>query len=190
MEHEHVHPGAPRQRVDRRRSGVARGRADDGQMFVAAGQEAFEQEPEELQRDILERQCRPVEQFEQPMLPVELNEWSDGGMAETAICLRAQCAQIVARQHTRDERRHDLDGGVDIRQTAQGGDLLDGQRRPGFGQIQAAIAGEASQRHRLEIENGRIAPGAYVAHRAPAPSGRGACRQPRASSADTPPAHR
>ena len=85
MEHENVDLLAPRHGVDRRRPGIARRRADDGQVIVTARQEAFEQLSQQLQRDILERQGRAVEQFEQPMLMIELHQRHDRLMAEPAI---------------------------------------------------------------------------------------------------------
>ena len=85
MEHEDVDLLAPGHSIDRRRSGIARRCANDGQMIIAARQEAFEQLPQQLQRDILERQGRAVEQFEQPMLMIELDQRHDRLMAEPAI---------------------------------------------------------------------------------------------------------
>src|SRR3546814_7099427 len=67
MEHEDADMLAPRDRLDRRRSGIARRRPDDRDIGIAAAQEFFEQLAEQLQRDVLERERRPVKQFEQPV---------------------------------------------------------------------------------------------------------------------------
>ena len=78
---------APGDRVDRGRAGVAAGRADDRQVLSAAGEEFLEQQAEQLQRDILERQRRAVEQLEQPLPLVELDQRGDRGVGEAAVGL-------------------------------------------------------------------------------------------------------
>ena len=86
VEHEDIDLGAARHGIDRRRAGIARGRADDGQVLASPRAEEFlEQQAEQLQRDILEGQRRPVEQFEQPLLFVELLERRDRLVGEAAI---------------------------------------------------------------------------------------------------------
>ena len=90
VKHEDVDMRAIGDRRDRRRPGVARGRANDGEMLVALGKEPLEQEPQHLQRDVLERQRRAVEQFEEPMLLVELDQWGHRVVAEAAIGRLAQ----------------------------------------------------------------------------------------------------
>ena len=54
-------------RVDRRRSGVAARGTDDHHVLVALGEHVLEESPDELQRDVLEREGRAVEQLEQPL---------------------------------------------------------------------------------------------------------------------------
>ena len=94
VEHEDFDLLAPGHRMDCCRTGVAAGRADNGQLGVRAGQKAFEQLTEQLQRDILERQRWAVEQFEQPMLPVKLYQRRHRIMRKTAIGGGAQIAQF------------------------------------------------------------------------------------------------
>ena len=89
MEHEDIDPFAPRHRVDRRRTGIATGRADDGQRRFTRLDEAFEEQSQQLQRHVLERQRRAMEEFEQEMPVVELNQWGDRSMGEAAISLLA-----------------------------------------------------------------------------------------------------
>src|SRR3546814_19058701 len=58
MEHEDADMLAPRDRLDRRRSGIALRRPDDRDIGIAAAQEFFEQLAAQLQRDVLERERR------------------------------------------------------------------------------------------------------------------------------------
>jgi hypothetical protein len=50
---------------DRRRAGVARRRPQNGHPPIAPGQHMFEQPAEQLQRNVLEGQCRAMKQFQQ-----------------------------------------------------------------------------------------------------------------------------
>jgi hypothetical protein len=92
--------------------------------LVAVGEETLEQQAEQLQRDILERQCRPMEQLQQPVLRIELNQRRHRAMAEAPIGCGAQLAQIVVAQRTRDERPHHRHRRVDIGQPGQRLDLV------------------------------------------------------------------
>ena len=47
---------------------IAGGRADDGDFFTALFQDRIKQQPHQLQGVVLERQSRPVKQFQQPMI--------------------------------------------------------------------------------------------------------------------------
>ncbi len=164
VEHEDVDPLTPRHRVDRGGAGIAAGRADDRQMPVGARDEAFEEQPEQLQRDILERQRRPVEQFEQEVAMVELDQRRHRVMAEPAIGGGAQVAQLRFAERVADERLHHPHGGFDIGQARQVRDLVRAHRRPFDRDIKAAVAGEARQRDVAEIEFGRGAARALVTH--------------------------
>ncbi len=164
VEHEDVDAFTPRHRVDRGRAGIAAGRADDGKVAVGAGQELLEQQAEQLERDILERERGAVEQFEQEMAVVELDERSHRVMAEPAIGARAQFAQLVFAEAARDERGHDADGGFDIGEARHVGDLVGGEARPCDGNVQPAVARQASEGDFTEIEFGRGAARALVAH--------------------------
>nr|GFD59507.1 hypothetical protein [Tanacetum cinerariifolium] len=77
-------------------AGVAAGRADHGDVAGAALEEFLEQEAEQLQRDVLERQRRAVEQLEQPLIVIELHQWRHRGMGEAAISGLAQLGQLGA----------------------------------------------------------------------------------------------
>ena len=85
MEDEDVDPVPVAAGLDRRRAGVARGRADDGDPLAALGQHMVVEPAQELQRHILEGQRRPVEQLQQPGPGIDLLQGRHRLMAETGI---------------------------------------------------------------------------------------------------------
>jgi hypothetical protein len=135
VEHEDVDAVPPGNRIDRRAAGVARRRADDRQMRIAAGEELLEQQPEQLERHVLERQGRSMEQLEQPVALVELYQRRHRGMREPAIGLGAQRTELVLAQVAGDERQHHPYRRLDIGEPGQLGDLLAREARPGRGHI-------------------------------------------------------
>ena len=69
-----------------------------------------EEPADELQREILERERRPVEELQQPLVRVELHERADRRVAEPGVGLVAQALeqrglQLVAREGPDDARR-------------------------------------------------------------------------------------
>ena len=134
------------------RARIAAGRADNGEALAAPFEERLEQPAKQLQRDILEGERRPVEQFEQPVLLVELQQRRNGGVAEIAIDRVAQRQQFILGQAARNEGRHDPRGEIGIGKAAHGANLGLTETRPLGWDIEAAIAGEAGQRHPFEIE--------------------------------------
>ena len=87
--------------------------------------------PDELQRDVLERKRRPVEQFEQPVLLVELFERGHRLVGEAAIGLGGEFQQALGRQAGADERLHDALGQRGIGQPGHPGNGLQPDVRPG-----------------------------------------------------------
>jgi hypothetical protein len=164
MQHEDVDAVSPGDCVDRGAAGVARRRADDGQRLGAAHQEFLEQQPEQLERDVLERQRRAVEQLEQEMAVVELDQRRHRGLGEAAIGLRAQFAQLVFAQVVAGERRHHPNRGLDIGKALQPLDLLAREARPAGRNIQAAVARQAGKRDVTETKQRRGASGALILH--------------------------
>ena len=124
VEHEHFDAVAPRQRVDRSRAGVAAGCADHGHVPGASRKKPLEQQAEQLHGHILERERRPVEQLEEPLIVVELHQRGDGGVGEAAIGLFAQREQRVRGHRIRDEGREHAGGGLRVGQAVQRGDLV------------------------------------------------------------------
>jgi hypothetical protein len=165
VEHEHVDPLAARDRVDRRAAGVAAGRPDDGQALVAAGEEFLEQQAEQLQRDVLEGERRPVEKLEQPVALVELHQRGDRRVGEAAVGLIAQLAQAIGREAVADERLHHPRRQLGVWEPAHGGDFAFGEARPLGGHIEPAVARQPGQRRAFEVERGGAAAGGDVLHR-------------------------
>ena len=83
-------------------------------MLVLPGEEFFEQQAEQLQRNVLERQCRAMEQLEQPLLPVELDQRGHRGVGKTAIGLLANIPQFRLVERIADKRQHHPDRGFNV----------------------------------------------------------------------------
>ena len=64
IQHENVERGAVAAGGERRRAGIARGRADDRHLFLPPRQHFVEQPAEQLQRQILEGEGRAVKQLQ------------------------------------------------------------------------------------------------------------------------------
>ena len=151
VEHEDFHPITPGDRVDRGRTRVAAGRTHDREPAVLARKEFFEQQPEQLQGDILEGERRAVEQFEQPVAFVQLRQGRYSGVSEATIGLLAQLAQTLLCQAFAYERCHDLRREFGIRQTAKSRDFFCRKARPFLRHIQAAVAREPRKGDFCEI---------------------------------------
>ena len=80
-----VDPLAAAERFDRRAAGVARGRADDRRPLVALRQDMIHETGEELHRQVLEGERRPVEELEQEMVRPDLDERRDRVVPEARI---------------------------------------------------------------------------------------------------------
>ena len=74
------------------------------------GEHVVEHPPDELQRDVLERQRRAVEQLEQPLLVVDLHERHDGRVAERGVGVATQLVERAGAELVADERRHHRGG--------------------------------------------------------------------------------
>ncbi len=136
------------------------------------GQDVVEEPADELQREILERERRPVEELQQPLVGVELHERADRRVAELGVGLVAQALEqrgleLVARERPDDARS-------DARVGLAGADRR--QRRPLLGHVQAAVAREPGEQGVAEAERRRATAGGDVAH---ARDGRGPARPQR-----------
>ncbi len=82
VQHVDSRPLLAAHRLDRRRSGIAGGRADDGHARIAGFQNHLEKLAQQLQRHVLEGQGRTMEQLHQPEVGVELLQGRDGAMGK------------------------------------------------------------------------------------------------------------
>ena len=165
VEHDDVDAPPVATRLDRRRAGVARRRADDGHPLAALGQHVVEQPPEQLHRHVLERQRRPVEQLQRPQVRVQLHQRRHRRVAEArAVRLAAQSLQRRERDALAHEGLHHPGRDLRIRQAAHGAQVGGGQGRPGLGHEQATVLGKPREEHAGEVARGGLPAGGDVAH--------------------------
>ena len=133
-----------------------------------SGQLVVEQAADQLEGDVLERQRGPVEQLHQPQAVAEVAQGRHRRIVERGVGVGDQRGELVALERDRrtalDERPHDLDGDVDVGLLGEPGQRPGRERRPGLGEVEPAVAGEAGQQDVAELEDGRRAPGAHVLH--------------------------
>ena len=155
--------GAPGAGLDGGGAGIAGGRADDRDRPAAFLQKMLEQVAQQLQRDVLEGERRPVEQLEQPVVGVELAQGRHGDVIEAGICLVDQSAQLGLAQGTFDERGENGRGDLLIGSAAQGVQPVAIEARPALRQIKAAVGGKPIQQGLLEVARRHAAAAAHVA---------------------------
>ena len=105
-----------------------------------------------------------MEQFEQPVLFIELLERGDRLVRKSAIGLGGQLAQAFGAEAVPHERLHDPRGQLRIRQAGHGRDLVRREPGPFARHIEPAIAGQPGQRRAFEIERRSAATGADIFH--------------------------
>ncbi len=129
------------------------------------GKERLEQAAEQLQRDVLERQRRAVEQFQQPVLLVELHQRRHRIMGEAAIGRAGtDRSSSSSRQAVADEGQHHLHRQFGIGQARHRGDLFCRKARPFRRHIEPAIGGQAGQGYAFEIERRCAAASGDILH--------------------------
>ena len=146
--------------VDRCRARVARRRADDRDPPALLRQDVFEQPPDQLQGDVLERQCRTVEQLLHEVLVADLHEWGDGRMSKRRIGIGAHRGQVGRGDLIADERLHDLCGARRIAHAV-------GRRRkarPLRRHVQPTIGCQTGEQRLGETELGGLPAGGDVPH--------------------------
>ena len=77
-----------------------------------------EQPPQQLQGEVLERQCGAMEQLQHPQIGIQLRQRHGGRMAKPAIGVLAQPAQHFETQAAAGERRYHPRRHLEIRQPA------------------------------------------------------------------------
>ena len=136
--------------VDGGRTGVARGGADDGHLLATPRQDLVEHRGQELHREVLEGQGRPMEQLEQPVVAGEMAQGRGGGMVEIGIGAPGQPQQIGLVEAANGEGRQQPGGERRVVEPAHGAQLVGREGRPALGHEQPAILGEPGQQHLLE----------------------------------------
>ncbi len=167
IEDENVERGAVAAGGHRRRPGIARGRTDDRHVLAAPGQHRVEHQPDELQRQVLERQRRAVKQLEQPDPLVELYQRRHRRMRERAIGPLRKTPEFVGSETPGREQRDDARRDLRIRPPRQIAQRLAVERREPFGNVEAAVLGEAGEQYLFERAGDRRRPGiagAQIAH--------------------------
>ena len=84
----------PRKRLDGGAAGVAGGRDHDGGALAARAQRMIHQARQELHRQVLEGERRPVKQLEHEGVRRKLHQRHHGRMAEARHRLRAPCGRV------------------------------------------------------------------------------------------------
>ena len=100
-----------------------------------------EEPPDELQREVLEGQGRPVEELEQPFAGIELHERADSRMAEARVGLGAQPLQHGGLQLSARERPDHPGGGAGVRLARANARQIG----PALGNVQPAVAREPGE---------------------------------------------
>ncbi len=148
---------------DRRRSRVAARRPDHRDPLAALAQHVVEHPPDELQGDVLERQGRPVEQFGDPLVVADLDERHNGLVAERRRGRVAHRREVGGPDLVADERGQHRRGSGRVG-VARSENVAARQFRPGGGDVEATVAGEAGEQRVGEAELGSLAAGRDVAH--------------------------
>ena len=150
--------------LDGRRARVARCRAHDRHPRIPPRQLVLEQRADQLQRDVLERQRRAVEELEQVIAIVERMQGHDVRVVERRVGLVDQRLELVTRERALDERPHDLDGHVLVAGLGESVGGAGRQPRPPLGHVQPAVGRETGEQGVGELEHRRVAARAHVVH--------------------------
>jgi hypothetical protein len=159
VEDEDIDGVAVAARFDRRRAGIARGRADDGDALAALGQQGVEQPADELQRIILEGEGRTVEELHQPETAIELLERRHRGVAETGIGFGDDRRQRQPTDAGPGEDGEDARRQLGIGQAGQRRDVVRREDRDAFRNIKAAIRRQPGEKHLVKARSGRVGGG-------------------------------
>ncbi len=163
-QHDDVDLGAAAKRLDRRAAGVAGGRDHDGGALAAPRQRAVHQTGEQLHRQVLEGERRPVEQLEHEAVRRELDQRRHGGMAERVIGLPRHARELGILDRAGDEGRNHLAGDLGIGASGEPRDARRVERRPRLRHIKPAIAREPGEGHVDKSERRGLAAGRDVLH--------------------------
>ena len=164
MEHDELDALAVAHRLDGRRPGVARGRPDDGHRAPGVGQLPFEEPTDELERDVLERQRRPVEQLEEPSVVAEPAQRDDVGVVEARVGALDEWAQLVLVERGGHQIGEHPGGDLGVGAVAPAAQLRVGEAGQLGGHVQPAVDGETGQERVAELQDRRVTPRRDVLH--------------------------
>ena len=105
-----------------------------------------------------------MKQLLRPEIGIQLDQWRHRRMAEPRIGFLAKAPQRFKRDRRADEGLHHPRGEFRIGEAPQRPKIGGGEMRPGFGDIEAAILGEAGEEDGGEIRGGGAAAGGDVTH--------------------------
>ncbi len=117
-------------------------------------QHVIHQPGDELHRQILEGERRPVEQLEHEQAVAELHQRRGRRMAEGAVGLLRRAGEIGLGDRIADEGPDHLERDLGIRPSGKAGDGLGVERGPALGHVKAAVARQAREHHLDKIERG------------------------------------
>ena len=162
IEHDEIDAAQAAKRLDRGAAGIAGGRDDDGRARATTRQRMIHQAREQLHRDVLEGERRPVKQFQHEAARPDLGQRRHRRMAEARIGVVGHAGELGVGDLAAGERPDDLGRDLGIGTPEQAADLAGRQRRPGLGHIEAAVAGKSREHHVAKAECGGLAPGRNV----------------------------
>ena len=163
-QHHEVDLGAAAERLDGGAAGVARGRDRDGGALTACRQRVIHQAGEQLHRQILEGERRPVEELEDEGVGCDLRKRRHGGMLEGRIGLARHAGEISVSDGAGRKGTQHLDGDLGIGPSREARDGRVVETRPRLRHIKAAVAREPREGHVDKAECRGFAPGRDVAH--------------------------
>ena len=120
--------------------------------------------PEQLQREVLERERRSMEQLEYETVLIQLDQRGDFRMRERGVALRDQAAQHVLRD-VRREAREEADTELGVRQRGPSLELGPGKARQRGRQEKPAVGRQPGGDGVAEAESRRLTPRGEETHR-------------------------
>src|SRR5215468_7072057 len=120
---------------------------------------------EKLHGQVFEGQGGPVEELQQEFIRAVLNEWRDRGMPECAVGIAGDASEVVLGDGFADEWTDHLDRDLRIGPASKAGDGSGIEPGPGFGHVEAAVAGEPRQHGLDKAKRRSFPPGRDVLHR-------------------------
>jgi len=132
---------------------------DNGPTLAALLQRVIHQAREQLHREILERKRRAMEELEHEQAGIELDKRRRRRVTKTAVGLSGHARQIGVSNAATDKGPDHVNGDFGVRLAGEARDRLAIERRPGFRDIESAIAGKTREHHLDKIKRGGLAPG-------------------------------